>query len=212
MFLTKVLKEKTSKYNGDVRVLNTFGSGIYIQSNGLTQSGGIVKTIWKKAIKNLISQGADIKSCLILGLGGGTVSGLVREFWPNAEITGVDIDQIIVDFGLEFMNLGEQDINIVVGDANNYIKGLIRKKQKFDLVIVDLYKGDVLPKQFDSYDFIGNISKVTENRGYSIFNRLSFGDKKILLDNFELKVKKVFNKVDKVTPIANVLFVCKHNA
>ena len=41
----KILEERESKYNGHLRVVKTLGMGIYIQADGLTQSGGIVERI-----------------------------------------------------------------------------------------------------------------------------------------------------------------------
>ena len=49
--------------------------GIYIQANGLTQSGGIVESIWKSTLRQIKAK--DINSILILGLGGGTLAKLL---------------------------------------------------------------------------------------------------------------------------------------
>ncbi len=71
MFASKIQEEKTSKYNGNLKVVRTFGMGTYIQSNSLTQSGGIVEAIWKQTIRKIYSQKKDIDKILILGYGGG---------------------------------------------------------------------------------------------------------------------------------------------
>jgi hypothetical protein len=72
----KVLEERESKFNGHLKVSRSLGFGIYIQAEELTQSGGIVETIWKQTIRKIKSQKSKVRNCLILGLGGGTVAKL----------------------------------------------------------------------------------------------------------------------------------------
>ena len=61
MLGTTVLEERDSKYNDRVRVVKTFGMGTYIQCNGLTQSGGIVETIWKQTLRKLRIKKEEIR-------------------------------------------------------------------------------------------------------------------------------------------------------
>ncbi|KKR44389.1 MAG: hypothetical protein UT76_C0005G0015 [Candidatus Woesebacteria bacterium GW2011_GWB1_40_12] len=105
MLGTKVIEEKKSEFNGNLKVMSTLGMGTYIQSDGLTQSGGIVETIWKQTLRRINHQPSTINHCLILGLGGGTVAKLVRKKWPEAKITGVDIDPIMVELGEKYLGL-----------------------------------------------------------------------------------------------------------
>ncbi len=126
MLGTRVLEELNSKYNGRLKVVKTFGMGTYIQANGLTQSGGIVESIWKSTIRKIKNQ--DIKNCLILGLGGGTVAKIIQERWPGVKITGVDIDPVMVELGKKYLGLG--DVQIKIQDAYDF------DSTGYDLVIV----------------------------------------------------------------------------
>src|SRR5688572_6244371 len=114
MLGTKTLEVRKSKFNGEIKVVKTFGMGIYIQSNGLTQSGGIVETIWKSTIRKLKNKKPQVKTCLILGLGGGTVAKLIRKSWPNVKITGVDIDPMMVELGKKYLDLSEVKVDIKI--------------------------------------------------------------------------------------------------
>ena len=210
MFLTKVLEERNSKFNGKIKVLKTFGTGIYIQAEGLTQSGGIVESIWKKIIKKIKQDKKIVNNCLVLGLGGGTVAKLIRNYWPSTEIVGVDIDQVIIDMGLEHMNLACVDADIVIADAFKYVKSEKAKKRKYDLIIVDLYKGDNLPKVFDSEIFLKTISDLLSVGGVAVFNRLSFGSNIVKLPAVESKLIKIFSSVQRIYPVANVMFLCSN--
>jgi spermidine synthase len=210
MLGTKILEEKKSKFNGELRVVKTLGMGTYIQANGLTQSGGIVESIWSSTIKRLaISNKRLVKKCLILGLGGGTVAKLLRKKYPEAKITGVDIDPVIVGLGKKYLGLDGVDVKIEVGDALGFLtnrQSLITNR--FDLIIVDLYNGDQFPEKFETEDFSKLVRSYLTNNGISIFNRLYFGEKRPQAVKFGNKLQKVFSKVEWYYPEANLMFLC----
>lgn len=198
MIGTKILEEQKSKYNGDLKVVRSLGLGTYIQSDGLTQSGGIVESIWKSTLRKIKSAKTQINDCLILGLGGGTVVKLIRKYWPEANITGVDIDPVIVELGKKYLGLNESDVDIKIGDASKFTK------EKYDLVIVDLYNGYNFPKKFEDDYFLKSLTK----NNLVIINRLYFGDKRPLAVKFGLKLQKIFKGVEYYYPEANLMFLC----
>src|SRR5260221_6937083 len=103
MFLTKVLEERKSKYNGDLKVIRSLGLGTYIQAGNLTQSGGIIESMWRSTLRQVNGKRLKVKECLVLGLGGGTIVKQIYKNWPNAKITGVDIDKEIVELGQKYL-------------------------------------------------------------------------------------------------------------
>ena len=198
MFGTKILEEKKSKFNGNLRVVKTWGMGTYIQAGGLTQSGGIVESIWRSTLKHVAySIPHKAPSCLILGLGGGTVAKLIRKNWPGAKITGVEIDPVIIELGKKYLGLNEVAVDIKIQDAGKPVLG------NFDLVIVDLYVGDRFPENFESKKFLKSL---TGNK-VVVFNRLYYKDKKREAQVFEKKLRKVFKKVEVFRPQANIMFL-----
>src|SRR3990167_8603768 len=100
MLGTKIIEKRVSPINGRITVARSLGLGTYIQVEGLTQSGGVVENIWKQTLRKVKSKKEEgitrsaIKRCLILGLGGGTAAKVIRKLWPEAKITGVEIDPI----------------------------------------------------------------------------------------------------------------------
>lgn len=198
MLGTKILEEKESKFNGNLRVVKSFGLGIYIQSDGLTQSGGVVEGIWKQTLKRVHRLPFTVHSVLILGLGGGTVAKLIRKVWPGTKIKGVDIDPLMVGLGKKYLGLNENDIDIKIQDAAKPVLG------KFDLVIVDLYRGDKFPEKFEDEKFLRMLSK----NKFVIINRLYYKEKKVLAEEFGEKLKNVFKRVEYFYPEANMMFFC----
>ncbi|MFH1863767.1 MAG: hypothetical protein ABIJ85_02580, partial [bacterium] len=112
---TKILEERKSKYNGDIKVVKSLGYGTYIQVEGLTQSGGVVTDVWRTTLKKLRTK--EIKNCLILGLGGGSAAKLVRKYWPDCKIIGVDIDPVMAELGKKYLGLGQIRMEIEICDA-----------------------------------------------------------------------------------------------
>jgi spermidine synthase len=204
MIGTKILEEKKSKYNGHLRVVRTLGLGTYIQAEGLTQSGGIVASIWRKTLRRILHTKYDIQKALILGLGGGSAAKYVRLYWPDAEITGIDIDPIMIELGKKYLGLGEIGVKIKIEDALISI----RDRNRFDLIIIDLYRGDKFPEKFASEIFLRLISKLLSEDGVAAFNRLYYGDKRSQAVKFGRKLQKIFRKVDYFYPEANLMFVC----
>ena len=219
MIGTKVLEEKSSKFNGNIRVVRTLGMGTYIQAEGLTQSGGIVESIWRKTLKYLNNKKIfkeseppkplTVNNCLILGLGGGTVAGLIRKNWPGARLTGIEIDPVMIELGKKYLDLDRLKIDIKVHDADSFIK--IKNGSpdtKYDLIIVDLYRGDKFPEKFGTEDYLGFIKNKLSESGVAVFNRLYYGDKRPETVKFGRELEKIFSKVIWFYPEANLMFLC----
>jgi len=203
MLGTTILEERESKYNGHLRVVRTFGMGNYIQAGGLTQSGGIVESIWKSTLKRIaVREKRIVKNILILGLGGGTLAKLLRKKYPEAKITGIEIDPIMIELGKKYLKLDDYNIDIKVADVNSYNL----YTNRFDLVIVDMYSGDNFPKEFESEEFLKKLSKFP----IVIINRLYYGDKRPDTVRFGNRLEKIFKKVVWHYPEANLMFILRN--
>lgn len=196
MLGTKILEERESKYNGHLRVVRTLGMGTYIQANGLTQSGGIIERIWSQTLRKIGHQPSTISHCLILGLGGGTVAKLVRKYWPEARITGIEIDPVMIELGKKYLGLDKAKVDIKIMDANKFKFG------SYDLVIVDTYFGD---------KFVDLVRPELLKSKMVVFNRLYFGEKRPEAVKFGKKLEKIFPKVEWFYPEANLMLICYNN-
>lgn len=205
----KILEERKSKHNGDIKVVRSLGLGTYIQAGGITQSGGIVKEFWKKTLRKVRSEKLKVKSCLILGLGGGTVAKLVRKYWPETKITGVDIDPEMVDLGRKYLGLDSSRVKIKIQDAFDFCTSTYQLVPNvYDLILVDLYVGDKIPKEFESKRFRRLVHGLLTDSGIAVFNRLYFDRKRPEAIKFGNKLEKIFEKVDWFYPQANLMFLC----
>ena len=219
----KVIEEIDSPINGNIRVVKSVGFGTYIQVEGLTQSGGVMYGVWRKVLKKLSHQSLrasghglealTINHCLILGLGGGDTARLIKKYWSEAKITGVEIDPIMVDLGKKYLKLDETGVDIRIEDAENFLLTTSHKSSiiKYDLILVDLYVGYDVPDKFTKENFFKLILKLLSPNGVAIFNRLYYADKKKEAEKLGEKLEKIFSKITRVYPKVNVMFVCRQN-
>ncbi len=202
-----IIEEADSPFNGRLTVERDIAWGVHIRVGGLTQSGGIVSDVWKTVLERFKNYDLGFKRCLILGLGGGSVAKLINNFWPSTHITGIDIDSVIVQLGKKYLGLDKLNINIIISDAKYLILNT-----KYDLICIDMYKGENVPEEFNTLEFIKKIKKLLTKDGVAIFNRLYGPEDRLTSMQFGKKLEKVFKQVDYVYPQANVMFVCYNKA
>lgn len=227
----RVVYKTHSKISGEIKVEEQLG--IYtLHVQGLIQSGGLVKSIWRKPLKKIRNlpacrQGRQfvIRNSLILGLGGGTVVQLIKVCFPKAKIVGVEIDPEIIKIGKKYFGLGKiLGLKIIQADAFEYVgrlkqkfnkntsdggpEGLLRGEgRKFGLIIVDLYLGDKFPAQAEEDKFLVKVKKELSKGGIAIFNRLKINQNKLI--SFEKKLKTHFPQVNLVKTSTNLFFLAR---
>ncbi|MFT4175125.1 MAG: methyltransferase domain-containing protein [Luteolibacter sp.] len=98
----------------------------------------------------LLHPKGEPRSILMLGLAGGTAFRTLRHLLPDCQFTAVDIDGGIVGLAREHMELEALGIEVVIGDAYEW---LAKNDRKFDIVFDDIYlagKTDVFrPREWD---------------------------------------------------------------
>ena len=60
----------------------------------------------------------------------------------------MDFDPVIVELGKKYLGLGEVQVRLFVKDAFEYCQKAVEENKKFDLILIDLYKGSEFPAQF----------------------------------------------------------------
>lgn len=207
MFLNnKILKTINSPINGKIEVVKSLAFGTYISIGGLTQSGGIVYEIWKKTLKRIKRKDIFLNRCLILGLGGGSISKIVNKYWPNSKTTGVEIDKLMVKLGKEYLDL--KSVEIKIEDAYKFCMREVKSKKQYDLIIVDLYIGDEFPEKFENIEFVKTIKKLLSENGVVIFNRLYYDRKRKEALSFAKMLQENFKNVEYFYPEPNLMLIC----
>lgn len=208
-----IIEERVSPYNGKIVVLGGL-EGPRIVVGGLSQSGWLVRKIWKAGIKRVAKELSTPKKVLILGLGGGSSAELVQEFFPKACVEGVEVDPEMVEMGKKYLKLGEvSSLSIVVINALKFIPrklAQIRRKstEPYDLVLVDLFVGTRIPEEFKGEKFLKSVARLLKPCSIAAFNHFYAYENREEATKFLKKLRGVFPRIVSVTEEANIIFLC----
>jgi len=215
LFGGEVIEKIQSPINGEILVVKELSGKTVMRVGGIVQSGGMVEKIWREVLAKVQGyRGAKVQSVLVLGLGAGTVAKLLTGKWPGIKTIGIEIDPEVIKIGRKYFGLEEiLRLKVIVGDAIKKVtshQSLVTSHQ-FDLVLVDLYKGQEFPKEAESEEFISGLKKILNKDGLIIFNRLYFGKHKKETEEFVEKLKGFFPKVS-IQKIEFNFFVFCHSS
>lgn len=204
------LETYKSQYNGDVRVLEQFGQR-KIYAGGLLQSGSIIKQLWQKPLKSVGYRHACTLpiNILILGFGGGTVADLLIKQFPRAQITGIEIDSVMIEIYRKYFvvvnfNSPYSNINLIQADCFHWIN---KCKQKYDLILVDLYQGHDIPEELYEIKFIKNLKKCQNPNGSTLINHLFFDKYKEKVPDLIKIVETEFSDIKLIRNLSNIFLL-----
>lgn len=128
------------------------------------------------------------KDALILGFGLGSIPFMLEnKFAKNYNYTGVELDSEVVYLASKYvLSSLQSDVVIIETDAINYMH---QCTQNYDLICIDIFVDDQIPKAFLTHDFLQLISHSLSENGTVIFNHLA--DR----PSYEKKAKNYFNEV-----------------
>lgn len=199
-FSEQVIGSYPSKINPllEVALIN----GRYqLNAGNVNYSFGPLHDAFRKYFKKDPPELSDNSKVLLLGLGAGSVVRILKdELGINCDITGVEIDETVIEIAKEHFELEKiERLNIVIGDATDYVSS---RNEIFDTVIIDIYIDDIVPAKFETRDFIREVARCLNPGGKVVFNKLQ----KVNHDNSSARAlthifESVFDKV-KVYKIA----------
>jgi spermidine synthase len=132
------------------------------------------------------------QSCLVLGLGGGSIPRMLLAACPQMEIEAVEIDPAVVELAVRYFDIHALPrLAIHLEDAAGFLK---RCRSRYGVVVVDTYLGDQFPEQCATQDFIRDARRCMLDDGVLAVNWL-IGDspkREDLLKKLELIVGPVW--------------------
>ena len=204
---TQTIKEYRSPHNGLIQVILAFSRPRLIVG-GMLQSGRLMQKVWNKAIGQVKKKNQKVEQALILGLGCGDVAFEIQKYYPQAQMTGVEIDDQVIQAAQCYFNLATvKNLKIAIEDGVKYAVKLAKQKhlKKFDLIIVDAFIGDQIPKGFKTKKFFTALTKLLAHNGTVIYNHLFFKEYKEKAESFIKTQEKVFGKITLMRTRSNLL-------
>ncbi|MCR5202635.1 MAG: fused MFS/spermidine synthase [Lachnospiraceae bacterium] len=129
---------------------------------------------------------------LILGMGTGTYASELKKYLGINNITGVEIDEKIIDISRDYFEL-EDSIPVVAYDGRAYLSA---EKKKYDVIMVDAYQDITIPFQMSSREFFTEVKNHLKPNGIMVLNmNMRSGEKASINEYLSDTVSDVFKNV-----------------
>ncbi len=118
----------------------------------------------------------DIKRVLVLGFGLGSIPFILEEvFEKTYDYTAIELDCKVIDMAKKYV-LPEMksSVDLICEDALHFVNNC---KEKFDLIAMDIFIDDTVPKDFEKDEFLIKLKNLLSIEGVLLYNRLSFNKK-----------------------------------
>jgi spermidine synthase len=204
-----IIESSESEVNPFLEVV--YRDGKY-QLNSLSTNysyGGLYE-LFKLFFKDVYINWAKVENVLILGFGAGCIVPLIQRYKLDCNIVGVELDAKVIELGNKHFGIDKLKNTFVINDsALNFIANT---NQRFDLVIIDVYVDNMVPKEVETISFLQNLKKALNCDGIVIFNKLIHSKEiKSQIPVLKPLYQGVFGKVDLFTIMrTGVIFVAQN--
>jgi spermidine synthase len=169
----------------------TWNNGqLVLDSKHTNYSYGSLQRILRKGLKYIgFERIRSFDSVLVLGVAGGSViKTLVDEIKYTGKITGVEIDESIIQIANEYFKLDSiANLELVIDDAFEFV---LKTKLTYDLIIIDIFQDTAMPNFLFEDFFINRINSLLNLNGFILFNTMVINDQQVQRN---LNYKSKFN-------------------
>lgn len=131
------------------------------------------------------------RKVLILGHAGGSFTRIFNKYFPDLDITGVELDPKVTDTARKYFFLNDLDVTIIDGDARGF---LMTTDEKYDLIIMDAYHVLSIPTHLATREFFATVKAHLYDNGIFAANVLSHESD--FLSSVANTVSSEFSKVE----------------
>jgi spermidine synthase len=111
---------------------------------------------------------------LIVGLGGGTIPGALREILPNAQIDSVEIDPAVTRVAKDYFGFRtDRKMDVFEMDGRVYVKRAIRDGKKYDAILLDAFDHEYIPEHLLTQEFLAEVKSLLAPGGVLVGNTFS---------------------------------------
>jgi len=150
---------------------------LVLDSKNTNYSYGSLQRILRKGLKYIgYERIRKFKSVLVLGVAGGSViKTLVEEIKFKGKITGVEIDDKVVDLANQYFGLDKiRNLDLIVDDAFNFV---LKSQETYDLIIIDIFQDTNMPSFLFQDYFINRLHDILNINGFILFNTMVISKK-----------------------------------
>lgn len=120
----------------------------------------------------------DPKEILIIGLGGGVLANTFGEFYPQAHITSVEIDPVVVKMAKKYFGYDDSKPNFEthVRDGRVFVKRALKDDKRYDLILLDAFNSDYIPEHMMTKEYLEEVKALAKDDGIIMANTFSTSD------------------------------------
>jgi spermidine synthase len=181
--------QKNSAISQSIEV-NWNNGELVLDSKNTNYSYGSLQRILRIGLKKIgLKKIQSMESIVVLGVGGGSViKTIVDEVKFKGKITGVEIDQEVIQIANDYFKLDKiSNLSIVIDDAFEFV---LKTKETYDLIIIDVFEDTKMPNFLYEKFFMNRIGELLNNKGFILFNTMLLDEKQNLRN---LQYLKDFN-------------------
>ena len=110
----------------------------------------------------------EVKRILMIGLGGGSISTYYGRAMPDVHIDTVELDQRVIDVAKQYFALRETPrVRYIAADGRVFLN---RSKDRYDLILLDAYRGGYVPFHLLTREFYTLVKSRLTPGGAVAFN------------------------------------------
>lgn len=175
-FIPVNIYKRNSAINKTLEV--TWNNGqLVLDSKSTNYSYGSLQRILRKGLHYIgFERIKKFENVLVLGVAGGSViKTLANEIGFKGRITGVELDADIITIANDYFNLNEiPNLTLINDDAFEFV---LKTKEKYDLIIIDIFQDTVMPNFLFEEFFINRINFLLKIDGFILFNTMTLNKK-----------------------------------
>ncbi len=208
-FYPRRLYSSSSRFNHKIEVIESFGS-IQLVVNGIVQTGIYTKKLFSKGLRALsLWHTGSMQNILVLGVGGGGVFVDLHAKYPNARITGIEIDPEIINLSKKYFGISKiPNISLICSSAQDFLNRT--DGQRYDLVLVDIYIGNDVPEFATKTAFVHAVHRRLTEKGSVMINYFSAENQKEKSNKFKRVLSGIFSQVQSEENYRNIFFYCRN--
>ena len=113
---------------------------------------------------------AEPKKVLILGHAGGSFTRVLNAYYPDLQVTGVEIDPAVTQMAKDYMDFSDLKVTMADADARAF---LLKDAATYDLIVLDTYHAASLPAHLATQEFFDLTHSHLNNGGLMVVNAAS---------------------------------------
>ena len=137
----------------------------------------------------------DVDRVAVIGLAAGSIPKQYLRVFPAVEVTGIELDEGIVQAGYDYFDLADERIEVVVGDGRYELN---RLDGRYDVITIDAYKVPYIPWHLTTQEFFAEARGKLTERGVLAINVGRVPQDRRLVEALTHTISQVFPTVHTV--------------